>query len=465
MPIFRYTTKKIFISPSTWVILILSILILGLSWGLPFLIINAESKIVIPWTKDLVLSLFLSSWKMFAFSGFISFMLIVFIGVKATQIFRDEIEDGTLLILVSKPISRNRIWLEKWLSFQFTLILYVFITILFGGLFLIIPKIGNSTIYLTFLPYMGLLFGIALLFDLIISSIVLLLSLVLNSKATIAISIGFAALINIFSQTLEFLIVIPGSYFSVSQAVAVFHDLERKVDGSDIDWIKTQLVRTSDAYEKDITDILTKVYQQDIPDVPSYPESFDPIKEQEVLNKIKNHQITKNYSTEEVNLITHIVNISNVFRQWQTQSYSVLMTHFSVGGVFPSDRANYSFFDVHKELNYNFSQQEIEEINTKVFQKQMLRYFNIFYHFYYLWTGAWGDNNSLYVSDYQSQNDPYLISFKEVDAGEPVKKYQVDLNSGKNKILNFPVLLGVYLVIGLGLLTTSWYIFNRRDFT
>ncbi len=472
MPIFRYTTKKIFISPSTWVVLFLSIVILSLSWSLPFVLANAQAPIKISWTKNLVLSTMLSTWKIFTFSTFISFTLIIFIGVKATQIFRDEIDDGTLLILVSKPISRNKIWREKWLSFQVTLILYVFLTILVSGLILLIPKIGNATIYSALLPYMGILFGIALLFDLIISSIILLLSLVLNSKATIAISVGFAALIGIFSQTLEFLIPISDNYFNASHAVAVLHDLEDKLDSAEISWVKTQL--TGSDYRTPIEDVLKKVYTENISDV-NYPTLYDPIKEQTILNDIiKNPTNYSNYSPDEITLIGHIVKVSNVFRQWKQQSYQELMTSIQVGtgnsSVIVIDNGtnvvNYSLYDLYTDINYHFSQLEINSIKTKIFQKRMLRYFNIFYHFYYLWVGTWNDTHSLYVDDvtYMDYNDPYLISFKEISNDSTVQ-YQVDDSSGNSKILSFPILLVVYLLIGFVLLGTSWYIFNSRDFT
>ncbi|MCL8211034.1 hypothetical protein LT336_00786 [Spiroplasma sp. JKS002671] len=473
MPIFRYTTKKIFISPSTWVVLFLSIVILALSWSLPFVLANAQAPIKISWTKNLVLSTMLSTWKIFTFSTFISFTLIIFIGVKATQIFRDEIDDGTLLILVSKPISRNKIWREKWLSFQVTLILYVFLTILVSGLFLLIPKIGNATIYGALVPYMGILFGIALLFDLIISSIILLLSLVLNSKATIAISVGFAALIGIFSQTLEFLIPISDNYFNASHAVAVLHNLEDQLDTTEISWVKTQL--TGSDYRNTIKDILERIYNENITDV-DYPTRYDPIKEQTVLNDIiKNPSNYSNYSADDVTLISHIVKVSNVFRQWKQQSYEELMTSIQVGIgngstiIIVDDGTNvvnYSFYNLYHDINLHFSQLDVNSIKTKIFQKRMLRYFNIFYHFYYLWVGTWNDTHSLYVDDatYIGYNDPYLISFKEVSS-DPATKYQVNDSSGNSKILSFPILLVVYLLIGFALLGTSWYIFNSRDFT
>gem|GEM_PF-819592 len=45
---------------------------------------------------------------------------------------------------------------------------------------------------------------------------------------------------------------------------------------------------------------------------------------------------------------------------------------------------NYSFYNLYHDINLHFSQLDVNSIKTKIFQKRMLRYFNIFYHFYYL---------------------------------------------------------------------------------
>lgn len=467
MPIFRYTLKKILVSPSTWVIFILTIVVLGLCWALPIALFSIAGD-NISWTKDLVLLFFYPTWKLLAFTGFIGLMLLIFIGAKATQIFRDEIDDGTLLILVSKPISRNRIWFEKWLSFQTTVIFYIFFTILIGGLLLIIPGVGGTVVYLALLPYMGILFGIGLLFDLIFTSIVLLLSLVLNSKATIAITIGFAALVNIFSQAIDPIIVIPATYFQLSQGVTVFHDLERKSSNDDINWFKQQLADQTN-YVQTIEDLMQKVYDNDISNV-NYPTDYDPIAEQKVVPEIIAAGVAGSYTQEDIDNLKRIVSVSDVFRQWKEQSYVELMTSVQVGQnkqrhgfATPGNNGiNYGAVDVMNALNLKISQQNLDDFNNKITQKRVMRYFNVFYQLFYLWNGVWGDNASLYVSveNYERQDDPVLISFDKVNNDQ----YQVNANSGKHKILDFPILVTFYVVLGVFLLGTSWYVFNRKDF-
>uniref|UniRef100_UPI0037DC4EA3 ABC transporter permease n=1 Tax=Spiroplasma endosymbiont of Cleonymus obscurus TaxID=3066324 RepID=UPI0037DC4EA3 len=96
-------------------------------------------------------------WKVLSFSVLLSIMIFVFISVKATQVFRDEIDDGTLLILVSKPVSRTRIWTEKLLSLQVVIILYLFLSIFIASFVITIPGIGSSTIYNAVFPYLWIL--------------------------------------------------------------------------------------------------------------------------------------------------------------------------------------------------------------------------------------------------------------------------------------------------------------------
>ncbi|WP_342261626.1 hypothetical protein [Spiroplasma endosymbiont of Notiophilus biguttatus] len=111
-------------------------------------------------------------------------------------------------------------------------------------------------------------------------------------------------------------------------------------------------------------------------------------------------------------------------------------------------------------LNKKFTKQEINDFNSKISQKRVSRYFNIFYQWSYLFNGIINEQTSLYVnpSVFQSIDVPYLISFNEVIG-------QVNSNSGNDKIINFPALISVYVILGLGLLAGSWYLFNRRDFT
>jgi len=46
-------------------------------------------------------------------TSFISVFVSIFAGFKSATLFKDEIEDGTFLVMISKPISRSRIIFSK----------------------------------------------------------------------------------------------------------------------------------------------------------------------------------------------------------------------------------------------------------------------------------------------------------------------------------------------------------------
>ncbi|WP_342218753.1 ABC transporter permease [Spiroplasma endosymbiont of Amphimallon solstitiale] len=470
MPIFRYTFKKMIATPSTWIIFIITLIFLALSWSLISLFVGSEA--IKQLTYDQALNFYVPQWKILSFSVLLSIMIFVFISVKATQVFRDEIDDGTLLILVSKPVSRTRIWTEKLLSLQVVIILYLFLSIFIASFVITIPGIGSSTIYSAVFPYLWILFGVAIIFDLIISSIAILFSLILNAKALVAIMIGMAALFNIFATLINGLVTFDPTYYVVSQSLAVYNNVKAKLDKTDIDWI-------NDVYRKDPTTTIesihkamVSIYDAYIKEV-KYPNNYDYQKEQTTVLAIKNGSTsTPPTADAPKDLVTHIYNIGNAFRQWKEQSFEELMTGEKVGldnlgpkrsnGV-GSNNVDYSVNLMITGLNTSLSQSQYDALNTKTSQVKAMRYLNIFYQLKYIWDGISTEQSSIfaYPSEYAMTADSYLVSFNKVNTN-----YQVDTNKATNsKILNFPVLLTVYVLLGIGLLSASWLVFNRRDFT
>lgn len=175
------------LTPSTLIIIALSVIFITLSNALPLISSNINKS-----TAKEILTTYLRSWKPIMFFLFLGLILFIFIAIKVTQVFRDEIDDWILLILVSKPVSRTKIWTEKLFALQIMILLFMFLSIFVSGIFIAIPGIGSGAIYSKMFPYMLILFGVGIIFDLIISSIAVLLSLVMNSKAIVAIIISFA---------------------------------------------------------------------------------------------------------------------------------------------------------------------------------------------------------------------------------------------------------------------------------
>lgn len=467
MPIFRYTFKKMIATPSTWIIFLLTLICLALSWSLISLIIDHD--IIKSLTHDQALELYLPQWKMLSFAVLLSIMIFVFIAVKATQVFRDEIDDGTLLILVSKPVSRTKIWTEKLLALQVVIILYLFLSIFIASFVIAIPGIGSATIYSAVFPYLWILFGVAIIFDLIISSIAILFSLILNAKALIAIMIGMAALFNIFATVINDLVKLDPTYYVASQALAVYNNVKGKLGKEDIEWIdeyRTEPIK----FITSINKAMASIYTEYIPDV-KYPKNYDYQKEQEQVLAIKNKEIS-GITDAPTELVTHIYNIATVFRQWKEQSFEELMTGKKVGVDDKSDskkmnsiggnHVNYSVALMITGLNTTLSQSEYDTLNAKTTQVKAMRYLNIFYQLKYIWDGISTEQSSIFASPnvYFIATDPYLVSFTQDGTN-----YKVNTNKPTNrKIINFPVLLTVYILLGIFLSGASWLVFNRRDF-
>lgn len=469
MPIFRYTFKKMIATPSTWIIFLLTLICLALSWSLISLIIG--HNIIKSLTYDQALELYLPQWKMLSFAVLLSIMIFVFIAVKATQVFRDEIDDGTLLILVSKPVSRTRIWTEKLLALQVVIILYLFLSIFIASFVIAIPGVGSATIYSAVFPYLWILFGVAIIFDLIISSIAILFSLILNAKALIAIMIGMSALFNIFATVINDLVTLDSTYYVASQALAVYNNVKGKLEREDIDWIDKYRAEPT-AYITSINKAMASIYTTYIPGGVEYPKNYDYKEEQKQVLAIKKGE--KEGTTDAPKeLVIHIYNIATAFRQWEEQSFAELMTGEKVGmddkssfkkmNSIGGNHVNYSVALMITGLNTTLSQSEYDTLNAKVTQVKAMRYLNIFYQLKYIWDGISTGQSSIFASPnvYSMATDPYLVSFTQDGTN-----YKVNTNKPTNsKIINFPILLTVYILLGIFLLGVSWLVFNRRDFT
>lgn len=76
MPVFRYTFKKILLTPSTWIIFAITVLFLLLTWSLPLLLSSIEI------TDVYSVKYYVGLWKNMSFSILASVLLFVFIAVK-----------------------------------------------------------------------------------------------------------------------------------------------------------------------------------------------------------------------------------------------------------------------------------------------------------------------------------------------------------------------------------------------
>lgn len=204
MPIFKYTLKKYMKSPSTWVIVGISMfLVIVIGGFLPFSLLKPDKP-------DAAVTYGTVSIALVAgITSFLAIFTSVFAGFKSATMYKDEVEDGTFLVMLSKPITRSKIIFFKWLALQTTIIMYTFIVALSFAVAILVFDNGykinelkamgietlRSKVIMIALALWAILFVVALIF----SSIALLLSTRLSVGTTIGISIAIGVIIPITS--------------------------------------------------------------------------------------------------------------------------------------------------------------------------------------------------------------------------------------------------------------------------
>jgi len=200
MFIFRQSMKKMLTSWSTWIILgvavlLVSIIISTYTHNLIHKTINTQRI----WTgRQIEIKAF---WMVVSF---ISIFASIFTGFKSVQLIRSEIEDGTLLLILSKPIPRHILILQKWLSIIVINLIFSFVIFLVLFLYFAIVPLTFPTVLRTFtlgsytkisFAFWGLLFLLMMLF----SGSAILFSMFFSSTITIGASIATSILIPILA--------------------------------------------------------------------------------------------------------------------------------------------------------------------------------------------------------------------------------------------------------------------------
>lgn len=199
--IYKYTLIKYLKSWSTWVILFFSVVITFLLGGwVPFKFATMNNA-----TQYSTISVLLVS----GITSFLSIFTSVFSGFKAATMFKDEVEDGTFLVILSKPVNRSKIIFSKWLSMQTLILSYTLVVALTFLVGITIFDKGNQISDMATLGVKSLKSKVGIIFayiwmilfvvSLIFSSIGLLLSTRLSVGSTIGISIALGIIIPISS--------------------------------------------------------------------------------------------------------------------------------------------------------------------------------------------------------------------------------------------------------------------------
>ena len=200
--IYKYNLRKYIKSPSTWVILVLSCFIAGFLGGyLPYSKMNTESYSI---AKDYAKT---TVTIVAAMTSFLSIFVSIFAGFKASSMYKDEVEDGTFLVMLSKPITRAQIIFGKWIALQSSILVFTLLTsftftistFVFdkGDTILALETLGIDPIKRHIFMVGTIMWGIIMLMGLIFSSIALLISTRLSVGTTIGFSIAIGIIIQV----------------------------------------------------------------------------------------------------------------------------------------------------------------------------------------------------------------------------------------------------------------------------
>lgn len=215
MAIYKYTLIKYAKAKSTWIIAFMAFLIGGLLGG------------IVPWVtgfthndtyekSQLIPYMTLSVVIVSSVTSFLSIFASIFSGYKAASMYKDEVESGVFLIMLSKPSPRSKIVLFKWLALQSVNFLFSMFAIASFVVFTLIFDKGNSLpgVTDTLSNHLGVIFlmSTAVLFvaTLIFSSLALLISTRASMSATIGVItalgviIPITSLIGVFTKKAEF---------------------------------------------------------------------------------------------------------------------------------------------------------------------------------------------------------------------------------------------------------------------
>ena len=231
--IYKQAMKKYFKSPSTWIILVAGVFLSGFMGGvMPWINFDANKEMA---TSSYIL---LVVGTIGVISTFVSIFASIYAGFKGAAMFRDEIEAGTFLTLLSKPIRRSGIIFGKWLALQSALLVFSFlVAFAFGVSSAIFDKgsqlsnlelFGTTTLRQNAALVSVYLWGIFMLMSIIFSSFALLISTRLSFGATIGLTIATGVIIPITSLVFTFTYKKSHDKISDGKALSVIFDFEKE---------------------------------------------------------------------------------------------------------------------------------------------------------------------------------------------------------------------------------------------
>ncbi|MFX1328857.1 MAG: ABC transporter permease [Promethearchaeota archaeon] len=139
----------------------------------------------------------------------------IFIGISGAPLIAEEISSGTMLILISKPISRIKIFLGKYIGVFLYGMVLSFVSIFVIGWIGVLMKSGNIDHFVSLIPFLTALYIYSLFILFLFSSITMALSSIFKKSRNASLGI---LLIVIFSY-LAFQLIrsLAGDYYAIFQ--------------------------------------------------------------------------------------------------------------------------------------------------------------------------------------------------------------------------------------------------------
>ena len=152
-------------------------------------------------------------FPVFFFTLGIFFALMI--GFSGSSLIAEEVKSGTMLILVSKPISRIKIFLGKYIAVIFYGMLISFISIFTLGWIGVLMKSANIDHFISLLPFLTALYLYSLFILFLFTSITMALSSIFKKPRTVSITVFILV---IFSFIAFFLIrIFIGQFYGIYQ--------------------------------------------------------------------------------------------------------------------------------------------------------------------------------------------------------------------------------------------------------
>ncbi len=120
----------------------------------------------------------------------------IFIGMSGSPLIADEVSSGTMLILISKPISRIKIFLGKFIGVFLYGMVLSFVVIFVSGWIGVLSKSGNIDHFVSLIPFLTALYLYSLFILFLFTSITMALSSIFKKSRNASVGI---LLITIFS--------------------------------------------------------------------------------------------------------------------------------------------------------------------------------------------------------------------------------------------------------------------------